>query len=398
MDEKRGGVTWPDGFVAAGMSCGIKSGGAHDLALVASREPCVAAGCFTTNQFKAHSLVYSQRRIRNPIHAVLVNSGVANACNGPENYRATEEVASQTARLLGVPAGSVLMASTGIIGGPLPVERIAGALPSLVASLSAAGHGDAVRGIMTTDTRPKERHLDTGIAGRRKAVAIGAMAKGAGMICPTMATMLCFITTDAVISRDALQSALSGAVADSFNMITVDNDMSTNDMVVCLANGTAGNPRIHRDSASYPEFAAALKAVCTDLAVMIASDGEGATKLIRVEVSGAWSDADARKVARKLAGSSLCKAAIGGCWPNAGRLLAAAGATSARMDVRRVKLSLCGIPVYDGRPVPHDEAVLRKLLAQREVVVRIDLARGSHAATAWGCDLTEEYVAINREE
>mgnify|MGYP000495342771 CR=1 FL=1 len=397
MNNGRGGVTWPDGFTAAGTSCGIKAGG-HDLAIVYSREPCVAAGCFTTNQFKAHSVVYTRRRIRNAVHAIVVNSGNANACNGPENYRATEDLAVRAAEILGVPPGSVLMASTGIIGGPLPAERIAAALPALVGMLSPAGHEDAVRGIMTTDTKKKEIHLDTEIAGRRKQVAIGAMAKGAGMICPTMATMLCFITTDAVISRDALQSALSAAVADSFNMITVDNDMSTNDMVVCLANGAARNPRIRKDSDSYPVFASALKRVCVELAVMIASDGEGATKLIRVEVTGAWSDADARRVARKIAGSNLCKSAIGGCWPNAGRILAAAGATSAKMDVSRVKLSMCGIPVYDGRPVPHDEAKLRKLLGQREVVLAIDLGRGTRAATAWGCDLTEEYVAINREE
>ncbi|HOL67057.1 MAG TPA: bifunctional ornithine acetyltransferase/N-acetylglutamate synthase, partial [bacterium] len=256
----------------------------------------------------------------------------------------------------------------------------------------------AARAIMTTDTHPKEAQRETGLTGRRKSVVIGGMAKGAGMIKPHLATMLCFLTTDAVIEEKALSLALQEAVDDSFNMITVDNDQSTNDTVLLLANGLAGNQTIHPETEAYQAFARSLKELCQELARAIAFDGEGASKSVEVRITGAFSRQDARKAARQIAGSNLVKTALAGGWPNWGRILAAVGSTNVRLDPLKIRVKLCGIEVYHGQPVPFSDQEIKRRLAGKEIQIDLDLGRGQHQATAWGCDLTEEYVKINREE
>ncbi|MBN1446019.1 MAG: bifunctional glutamate N-acetyltransferase/amino-acid acetyltransferase ArgJ [Candidatus Omnitrophica bacterium] len=394
---EKGGITYPEGFSASGLHCGIKSGKGRDLSLIFSEAPCTAAGTFTTNKFRSYSLLWTLRNIGNPVHAVLVNSGNANTCNGAENCRHTSILAEELSASLGIKPGSVLIASTGIIGRPLPYKKILSAIPALKKKLHSKNHAEAAIGIMTTDTFPKEIQAETGIKGRHKEVCIGGMTKGAGMINPCMATMLGFITTDAVIEKMALRSALKEAVEDSFNMITVDNDTSTNDMVVCLANGMAGNRKIRSGTEDYEKFSASLKSACINLAKMIASDGEGAGKLIEVRVKGGWCGKDCRRVAKKIAGSSLVKSTVYGCWPNWGRVLAAAGSASARIDAGSIEVSMCGIKVYNGNPVKYDEAKLRRLMKGKKIVIGVDLKKGKFSATAWGCDLTEEYVKINKE-
>ena len=395
---EKGGITYPEGFSASAVYCGIKKEKKEDLTLIFSSHPCVAAGTFTTNQFKSYSLLWTLKNIKNPVHAVLVNSGNANTCNGKENYRYTELLAKELSKIIGIEPSSVLIGSTGIIGKPLPYEKAVNALPELVRTLSPENHTLAARGIMTTDRVPKEFQIATGIKGRHKEVYIGGMTKGAGMINPCMATMLCFITTDAVIESDLLQEALKEAVEESFNMVNVDNDMSTNDMVICLANGMAKNKKIQRGSDEYQKFLSALKTTCTELAKMIASDGEGATKLIEVKVKGGWCMKDARRVAKRVAGSNLFKSAVYGAYPNWGRILAAAGSVSARMDVKNIEVSLCGIKVYNGAPVEYDEEKLHKIMEKVDkITVEMDLKKGSFSATGWGCDLTEDYVKINKE-
>jgi glutamate N-acetyltransferase/amino-acid N-acetyltransferase len=397
MEKKGKGVTYPEGFLASGAHCGLKSVKNNDIALLYSKSPCTAAGTFTTNLFKSYSLLWSMKNIGGPVQAVLANSGNANTCNGEENYKHTRLIAEKLAAQLKLKPPAVLTASTGIIGKPLPYEKILKAIPRLVKKLGVENHNEAAKGIMTTDRMAKECQLDTGIAGRRKEVAIGGMTKGAGMINPCMATMLGFITTDAAIDSNALQAALKEAVEDSFNMITVDNDTSTNDMVVCLANGAAGNKKIRAGTGEYAKFAAALKTLCISLAKMIAADGEGAGKLIEVRVRGGWCPKDARRVAKKVAGSNLVKSTVYGSWPNWGRILSSAGSTGTKIDIKRMEVAMCGIKVYNGNPVKHDEKKLRKLMDNSQIIIDVDMKKGRYAATAWGCDLTEEYVAINKE-
>ncbi|MDD3725641.1 MAG: bifunctional glutamate N-acetyltransferase/amino-acid acetyltransferase ArgJ [Candidatus Ratteibacteria bacterium] len=395
---ERGGVTYPEGFDASGLYCGIKAEKKEDLSLIFSKTPCVAAGTFTTNQFKSYSLLWTLRNIKNLVQAVVINSGNANTCNGEENYGYTEQVAESLANITGTKKTSVLVASTGIIGRPIPYEKILDALPELVRTLSPENHTLAARGIMTTDTRPKEFQINTGIKGRHKEVDIGGMVKGAGMINPSMSTMLCFITTDAVIEQDVLKMALKEAVEDSFNMVTVDDDTSTNDMVLCLANGMAKNSRIKEGTEDYNRFLSSLKLLSTELAKMIASDGEGATKMIEVIVKGGWCKKDARRVAKRIAGSNLFKSAVYGADPNWGRIVAAAGSVSARIDVKNTEVSLCGVKVYNGNPVVYDEKKLRNIMErEKKITVEIDIKKGSFSAVAWGCDLTEDYVRINKE-
>ncbi|HOL21243.1 MAG TPA: bifunctional glutamate N-acetyltransferase/amino-acid acetyltransferase ArgJ [bacterium] len=395
---ERGGITYPEGFSASAVHCGIKKEKKEDLTLIFSKHPCVAAGTFTTNQFKSYSLLWTLKNIKNPVQAVLINSGNANTCNGMENYRYTELLAKELSKITGIDVSSILIGSTGIIGKPLPYEKILSALPNLVNTLSPENHTLAARGIMTTDRVPKEFQIATGIKGLHKEVFIGGMVKGAGMINPCMATMLCFITTDAVIERDLLQSALKESVEESFNMVNVDNDMSTNDMVICLANGMAKNRRIRKGSEEYEKFLLSLKTTCIELAKMIASDGEGATKLIEVVVKGGWSLKDARRVAKRVAGSNLFKSAVYGAYPNWGRILAAAGSVNAKIDVKNTEVSLCGIKVYNGAPVEYDEVKLHKIMEESDrITVEMDIKKGSFSATAWGCDLTEDYVRINKE-
>lgn len=397
--SERTGVCFPRGFRAAGISCGIKKE-KKDLAVIISDRPCSVAACSTTNKVKSYSLLWSLKNIKNQVIAVLINSGNANVLGDENGWETTCRIMEQFAKVLGADVREVLFASTGVIGKPLPVDKIVGGLEKLISSASQRGGSDAAEAIMTTDRFPKQIGIETGIIGRAKdaRVRIGGMAKGAGMICPNMATMLAFITTDAVIEKKALKKALSCAVNKSFNMITVDNDQSTNDFVLCMANGMAGNKTIHEETEDYRIFSESLLQVCTYLAKKIAENGEGADKLIEVKVEGAWSEKDARRIARKIAGSNLVKAAVSGAWPNWGRIAAAAGSVCSRFDPGKMKISIGNYTVFNGSPCNVDETVLRQELSKKQVAISVHLNAGKESAVAWGCNLTEEYVRINMEK
>lgn len=397
MEFVSGGVTAPAGFLAAGVCADIrgKGDGKKDVALLASRVPCAAAGVYTTNRVKAAPVLLTQERTASGrLQAVVANSGNANACTGERGLKDAAEMARLAAEALGIAPELVGVASTGVIGVPLPMDRVAAGIAAAAAALSPEGGGDAAEAIMTTDTFPKQVAVRLDVGGA--AVTIGAMAKGSGMIHPNMATMLGFVTTDAAVDAAALQAALRAATDRSFNMITVDGDTSTNDMVVVLANGLAGNPPITPDSAHYPAFAEALTAVLIHLAKEIARDGEGATKLIEVRVRGARSLEEARKAARAVCGSSLVKAAVFGADANWGRVLAALGYSGAQFDPDRVDLWLGDVQLMRaGEPLAFDEEAAARLLREKEVVFTADLHAGEAEATAWGCDLTYDYVRIN---
>ena len=394
----REGVTFPEGFLATGLHCGIKKNGKKDLALIFSTCPCHAAGTFTTNKAKAFSVLWSLKHITNPIRAILANSGNANALGGPEGWEITTSLMTRLSQELDISETNLLFASTGLIGTILPEETIAGAFSGMKKMLSPEGGSDVAEAIMTTDRFPKKISLTTSIPGKKGKVKIGGICKGAGMIHPNMATMLAFLTTDAVIDREALSKALKAAVSKSFNMITVDGDQSTNDTVICLANGLAKNAHIHPETPAYDTFSSALTELCVELASMIVRDGEGAKKEIEVRVSGAWNEKDARRVARRIAGSTLNKAAFAGEWPNWGRIAASAGMVCSRINMNTLSIAVCGMPVYSGGPLPYDEQGLRKRLKDKKIVVELDLAKGSASAVAWGCDLTPDYVTLNMEK
>jgi len=397
MQNVAGGVTAPAGFTAAGVCADIKGKGGtkKDVALLASRVPCTAAGVYTTNLVKAAPVLLTRERTEaGRLQAVVANSGNANACTGEQGLRDAAEMARLAAEALGISPELVGVASTGVIGVPLPMDRVAAGIAAAAAALSEEGGDDAALAIMTTDTFPKQTAVQVTIGGAT--VTIGAMAKGSGMIHPNMATMLGFVTTDADVDAAALRSALQEATERSFNMITVDGDTSTNDMVVVLANGLAGNPRITADSVHYREFADALAAVLIHLAKEIARDGEGATKLIEVRVKGAPTLADARKAARSVCGSNLVKAAVFGEDANWGRVLAALGYSGAQFDPAKVDLWLGDVQMMRaGEPLAFDEETAARVLSRKEVVFTADLHAGDAEATAWGCDLTYDYVKIN---
>lgn len=393
--EKSGGVTAPQGFLAAGVAAGVKYKGRRDIALIFSEVPARAAGVFTTNLVKGAPVVVTMERIaRGRARAVVVNSGNANTCNGEQGIRDARAMAQETARVLNIPEEDVLVASTGVIGQPMPMDRILPGIAAAARELSSDGGAAAAEAIMTTDTEPKETALSLTLSGHT--VTIGGMAKGSGMIHPNMATMLCFITTDAAVSAPCLQEMLRHAVDRSFNMISVDGDTSTNDMVLALANGRAGNPEITAENEDYHLLRDALTEVCTRLARAVARDGEGATKLLEVKVINAASERDARLAARAVVASNLVKTAIYGQDANWGRIICAAGYSGAHFDPDRVDIYLGDIMVArDGVALPFDEEAASSVLAGREVRVLVDLKSGEYEATAWGCDLTGEYVNIN---
>ncbi|MCM8804141.1 MAG: bifunctional glutamate N-acetyltransferase/amino-acid acetyltransferase ArgJ [Candidatus Omnitrophica bacterium] len=391
------GITYPLGFYASGINCGIKENNKEDLSLIYSVSSSIASGTFTTNQFKSYSVLWSIKNIKNEIRAILINSGNANACNGKKNWDLTKKLIEELSIKLKTDKNSILFASTGIIGVDLPYEKIRSGFDRLIENLSPENNLLAVKGIMTTDTFPKEYEINTGIKGIKKEVFIGGMAKGSGMINPNMATMLCFITTDAVIDKKALDIALKEAVEESFNMITVDNDTSTNDTVICLANGLARNKTIHIGTPEFEIFSNSLKILCRELAKKIAFDGEGASKFIEVVVNGGWCKKDVKRVAKKVAGSYLVKTAIAGGDPNWGRIVAVVGSTNAKIDKKRMELKICGIKVFEGEPLNYNKENLINLMKDKEIKIEIDLKRGNFYATSWGCDLTEEYVKINKE-
>lgn len=393
-------VTYSKGFLASGISAGIKKNGKKDMALVFSEEPAIAAAVSTTNKFKAASLLLSLRHLRaeGGKQAVLLNSGNANAINGRKGMAITARIVSALAEALKTNPQNLLFASTGKIGLLLPEEKIIKAFPKLIKNLSLKGGKSASEAIMTTDRVPKEVQRETGIEGRKGAVRIGGMAKGAGMIKPELATMLVVLTTDAVIEKEALQTALREAANQSFNLLTVDDDQSTNDFLVILANGKAANPRIKKETQEFFLFQEELTECCRELARKLAADGEGANKMIVVKVTGAWSLKDARRISRKIAGSNLVKTAIAGESPNWGRILASAGSCAAHMEPQKTLLSLAGTPVFEqGEIAEYSEKELAKKLRGTEIEIALDLGMGNFSATAYGCDMTEDYVKINKD-
>jgi len=390
----QGGVASVRGFLAGAVRAGIKEGvDKLDLGILCSQQVCTAAGVFTSNLVKAAPILLCQKHLANGrAQAIVANSGCANACTGEEGLRQAYEMAELAAAKLAIPPEDVLVASTGVIGNSLPMDRIRAGIGNIV--LSSERGEDLALAIMTTDTVPKRIAVRFDCQGHR--YTLGGVAKGAGMIHPHLATMLCFLTTDAPVRQDFLDTALRRAVDVSFNMITIDGDTSTNDMVVVLANGLAAGEPLAAEHPAAEAFGEALTQVCTHLAKAICRDGEGATKLIEVRVEGATNDADARRAARGVAGSLLVKTAVYGEDLNWGRILAALGGSGADMTEDKTTLHLGGVCLYRrGRPLDYDERAARAALAGAEVELRLELGLGEGAATAWGCDITEEYVRLN---
>jgi glutamate N-acetyltransferase/amino-acid N-acetyltransferase len=394
--EIPGGVTTPRGFRAAGISAGIKASGAPDLALIVSDVPAQAAAVFTTNKMQAAAVLVSKEHLatsRGTVRAIVVNSGCANACTGDAGLNAARDMASETARIVGCPPEHVLVASTGVIGVALPIERVRAGLPVAFKALGSDQGPAAARAIMTTDLSPKEAAARITIGGRE--AAIGGMCKGAGMIEPNMATMLGFVTTDAAVPQRLLERALREAVHESFNAITVDGDSSTNDCVLLLANGASGAVV---DDAAYATFVEGLKTVCRELAIAIVRGGEGATKLVTVNVTGAATSAEARKAAKVIANSLLVKTAIHGGDPNWGRLICAAGRAGVAFDASRAAVTIGALVLFkDGQP--HDDLapMAAEYLKGTDLTVGVDLGSGTASSTVWTCDLSAEYVRINAD-
>lgn len=395
------------GFDAAGIAAGIKKNGAPDLALILSRVPCRAAAVFTKNAFPAAPVLYDRALLAlNPeaVHGVVINSGCANACTGVPGDANARLMAEAVEKAIGAGDHAVMVMSTGVIGVQLPMDKINDGVPKAVAQLRTDGWPDAARAIMTTDTRPKlfARCVEVGGA----TIRLTGIAKGAGMIHPDMATMLSVIVTDAAIAQPMLQAALVAAANRSYNRISIDGDTSTNDTVLLLANGLAGNPEIAESGPAYTAFVEALTALATDLAQAIVRDGEGVTKFVTVHVHGASSDADAHAAANTIATSPLVKTAFFGNDANWGRILAAVGRSGIPVDPTRCALYVSGGPqqgdrmpelqlVAGGTPLVYAESDAAARFAQPELDVRVDLGLGSGEAIVWTCDLSHEYVSIN---
>ena len=404
MKEITGGITAAKGFKAASCEAGIKYKDRTDMALIYSTEPCVCAGTFTSNVVKAACVQWDKKIVESgsTMQAVVINSGIANACTGKEGFDACEAVAKAVEKSLGVAYLSVGVASTGVIGMQLPVDKMTLGVSKMSESLddSIEAGTAASKAIMTTDTVNKEIAVTFDIDG--KEITLGGMSKGSGMIHPNMCTMLAFLSTDLKIEKSLLQEAVKDVVADSFNMITVDGDTSTNDTLLCMANGLAGNDCISEKNDNYKKFKEALSYVCTFLAKKMASDGEGATKLFEAKVVNAKSKADARILSRAIVGSNLSKAAIYGCDANFGRFLCAMGYSGAIFDQNDVELffeSVNGkIEVFHmGTPLDFDEDKALQIMKADAVTVLVDMHEGNESATAWGCDLTYDYVKINAD-
>lgn len=399
MRVVEGGVCAAKGFTANGIHCGIrKNHTKKDLSLIFSAVPASAAAVYTTNLVKGAPLIVTKNHLQDGIaQAVICNSGNANTCNA-NGIEIAEAMSALAANHLGVTPDDIIVASTGVIGQPLCIDPIEAALPALVAGLSTDGGKDAAVGIMTTDTVMKEVAVEFEVDG--KICRIGGIAKGSGMIHPNMATMLVFITTDCAISPDMLQRALSGDIANTFNMVSVDGDTSTNDMVSILANGMAGNETITEENADFEIFMKALNTVTVDLCRKIAGDGEGATKLLECKVTGGKTVAIAKTVAKSVICSSLLKAAMFGADANWGRVLCAIGYSGAGVDVNKIDVSFCSpagrVDVCkNGAGIPFSEEKAKEVLLQKEIEILVALNDGEASATAWGCDLTYDYVKIN---
>ena len=399
MKQIEGGICAAKGFTANGIHCGIRAGKSkRDLSLIFSAVPASAAAVYTTNLVKGAPLTVNKKHLENGIaQAVICNSGNANTCNA-NGIEIAEGMCELAAKALNIAAGDVLVASTGVIGQPLSIDPIAAAMDTLAAGLSVDGSAVAAEGIMTTDTVKKEIALEFTLGG--KTCHIGGIAKGSGMIHPNMATMLVFITTDAAICPALLQKALSADIADTFNMVSVDGDTSTNDNVIVLANGLAGNPVITEENEDFAEFMKALNTVTVYLCRCIAGDGEGATKLLECSVTGAKDIPTAKTVAKSVICSSLLKAAMFGADANWGRVLCAIGYSGADVDVNKVDVSFRSkagqIDVCkNGAGIPFSEEIAKQVLLEKEIEILIGLGDGEASSTAWGCDLTYDYVKIN---
>ena len=399
-----GGITAAQGFEAASTAAGIKYQGRTDMAMVYSKVPCVSAGTFTTNVVKAACVQWDMKIVKSdkPVQAVVINSGIANACTGQEGFNACEATARGVQEVLGVPYDTVAVASTGVIGMQLPVDKLVAGVKAMAPKLDGSVNAgtEASKAIMTTDTVNKEIAVSFEIDGVE--VKLGGMSKGSGMIHPNMCTMLAFLGTDLDIEKALLQEAVSEVVADSFNMITVDGDTSTNDTLICMANGLACNKKITDKGKDYETFKEALSYVCTSLAKTMAADGEGASKLFEATIVNAKSKEDAKTLARAIVGSNLSKAAIFGCDANFGRFLCAMGYSGANFDQNDVELffkSVNGeLKVFDkGTPIVFDEEEALKIMKADAVTVYVDMHEGNAEATAWGCDLTYDYVKINAD-
>ena len=404
MKKIEGGVTAAKGYEAAGIASGIRKNGRTDMAIVYSQVPCRAAGTFTTNVAKAAPVKWDQKIVKESEYAqvVIVNSGIANACTGAEGYGYCQDTAEKASEVFGIPAENVLICSTGVIGKQLPMDNIKMGIEMLATAKSdsiEAGN-DAAKAIMTTDTCEKETAVEVEIGG--KTVTIGGMAKGSGMIHPNMCTMLSFITTDAAISKSALQKALSEDVDDTYNMISVDGDTSTNDTVLVLANGMAGNEEIVEGTEDYETFAKALHEINECLAKKIAGDGEGATALFEVNIVGAETKEQAVLLSKAVACSNLTKTAIAGHDANWGRIICAMGYSGAQFDPEKVDLffeSAAGkIQIAkNGVALDFSEEKATEILSQPVVIATADVKMGDAKATAWGCDLTHGYIEINAD-
>ncbi len=399
MKKVEGGVCAAKGFSAAGVCCGIKKGSTkNDLSLIFSEKPASCAAVYTRNLVKGAPLTVTKKHIADgKAQAVICNSGNANTCN-ENGIEIAEQTCGLISKALGIDASDVVVASTGVIGQKLDIAPIAAGIPKLVKGLSASGSDAAARGIMTTDTVKKEVALEFELCG--KTCRIGGIAKGSGMIHPNMATMLVFITTDAAVSAEMLKKALADVVPDTFNMISVDGDTSTNDFLTVLANGMAGNAEIKTDGEDFKTFEEALFEVASLLCRKIAADGEGATKLIECRVEGAPTKDDAVRAAKSVIGSSLVKAAMFGEDANWGRILCAIGYSGADADPDRIDVSFRSAAgstavCKNGKGVDFSEEEAAKILAEKEIFVDVSLNSGSASATAWGCDLTYDYVKIN---
>lgn len=397
-----GGVTAPKGFLASGLNAGIKNQTKKDMAMVFSSTPCAAAGVFTTNLVKAAPVKWDKEIVTTSpyVQAVVVNSGIANACTGAEGLGYCADTAAEAAAALNIPKTAVLVASTGVIGKQLPIDKIKSGVTALSKVLGSSREDAklAAEAIMTTDTKSKEVACTLELGGKQ--VTVAGMCKGSGMIHPNMCTMLCFVTTDAAISHELLQKALSEDVVDTFNMISVDGDTSTNDTVLVMANGQAENTPITKEGEDYKTFCEALHFIMLELSKKIAGDGEGCTCLFEATVIGAKDKNQARTIAKSVVCSSLTKAAVFGHDANWGRILCAMGYSGAQFDPEVVDIwleSKAGTIkiVENGVATDYSEETATKILSEEEVIAKMDIKEGNETATAFGCDLTYEYVKIN---
>ena len=391
------GVTFPKGFTAAGVKAGIKKSGNLDLALIYTEKEAAVAGVFTKNAVAAAPVIVSREVVKGgKAHAIVANAGCANACTGETGLANARKMAALAAAEVGCAPDEVLVGSTGIIGVNLPMDKLEAGIKAAAAELSEDGSKNAGNAIITTDTYSKACSCEVEIGGQ--AVRFGAIAKGSGMIQPNMATMLCYITTDANISSQLMQKALSEIVEVSFNMISVDGDMSTNDTVLVLANGASGAAEITDGSPEYEKFYATLKEICQELSKRIAADGEGATKFLTINVSGTKTFEDAKTVAMSIAKSPLVKTAFFGEDPNWGRVICAVGYAGIPMVPEKTVIKFGGVPVYaNGLGAEFNEDDIHKVMAEHDIVIDVEMGMGDAKATVWSCDFSYEYVKINGE-